>query len=246
MDAMPSTPPLLPAAELRDIRVDLGETRAVAGVDLDVARRCRTVIVGANGSGKSTLVEVLSGARAPSSGSVRVHVPARAFVPQRTAVAERLPLTVRDVVSIGAWGRVGTVRRLGRDGRATVEEALDRVDMTALHRRPFSALSGGQRQRALIAQGLARGADLLILDEPTTALDDTSAALIRRAIADETFRGATVVCVSHDDRLIAEADTVVRMDAGRVADAGGAHTGCAGQSEKPRFPEAFTDVRGGE
>ncbi len=240
---MPPAPALSRVAELRGIRVDLGETRAVADVDLDIARHRLTVIVGANGSGKSTLVEVLAGARTPSAGSVHVDARAHAFVPQRTAVAERLPLTVRDVVSVGAWGRVGMVRRLGRDGAAAIDDALRRVDMTALQRRPFAALSGGQRQRALLAQGLARGADLLVLDEPTTALDATSAALIRHAITAETTRGATVVCVSHDDRLIAEADVVVRMDAGRIL--GVEHDEENGEeSEKPRSPGAFADVGG--
>jgi zinc/manganese transport system ATP-binding protein len=245
MDAMPPTTPSSPVAALRGIRVDVGDARAVDGVDLDVTRNALTVLVGANGSGKSTLIEVLAGARTPTAGSIRVDARARAFVPQRAAVTERLPLTVRDVVTVGAWGRVGAVRRLDRAARAAVDDALRHVGMAALHRRPFAALSGGQRQRALLAQGLARGADLLLLDEPTTALDATSAELIRRAIADETARGTAVVCVSHDDRLIAEADVVVRMDAGRIIgrERGGESSR---ESEKPRSPEAFAGVRGGE
>lgn len=238
---MPPTPLLPPVAELRGIRVDFGETRAVAGVDLDIARDSLTVLVGANGSGKSTLIEVLAGARAPSAGSVRVTAQARAFVPQRTAVAERLPLTVRDIVAVGAWGRVGPLRRLDRDARAAVADALRRLDMTALRRRPFAALSGGQRQRALLAQGLARGADLLLLDEPTTGLDAASATLIRHAIAEETARGTAVVCVSHDEHLIAEADVVVRMEGGRILDGE-----LPRKSEKPRSPEAVAVLRGGE
>ena len=238
---MPPALPLPLAADLRGIRVDFGETRALDGVDIDITAGALTVIVGANGSGKSTLMEVLAGARTPSAGTVRVHAPSRAFVPQRAAVAERLPLTVRDVVVVGTWGRVGLLRRPGRADRAAVDDALRRLGMTALQRKPFGALSGGQRQRALLAQGLARGADLLLLDEPTTALDAASAVLIRRAIAEETARGATVVCVSHDDRLIAAADVVVRMDSGGLVGANGAV-----EREKPRSPGAFTDVLGGE
>lgn len=234
-----SAPP--PLAEIRDVRVDYGDTRAVTDIDLDIAAGALTVIVGANGSGKSTLIEVLAGVRTVTAGSVRVDARARAFVPQRTAVAERLPLTVRDVVVVGAWGRVGPFRRLDPPARMAVDDALRRLDITTLDRRPFSALSGGQRQRALLAQGLARGADLLLLDEPTTALDAASAALIRRAIGEETARGTGVVCVSHDDRLIAEADVVVRMDAGRIVDQKSEQ-----KSEKPRSPEAAALLRGGE
>ncbi|MFB3978982.1 zinc ABC transporter ATP-binding protein AztA [Microbacterium proteolyticum] len=242
---MPPITRLSPAAALRGIRVDFDDTRAVDGVDLDVARHALTVVVGPNGSGKSTLIEVLAGARTPSAGTVVVDARARAFVPQRAAVAERLPLTVRDVVVVGAWGRVGAMRRLDREARTAVDDALRRVDMTALHRRPFATLSGGQRQRALLAQGLARGADLLLLDEPTTALDAASAALIRDAIADETARGTAVVCVSHDDRLIAEADVVVRMETGRIIGQEPGR-GRRKKSEKPRSPGALAGVGGGE
>lgn len=214
---MPPRPPVEHAVSARGIRVELDGIAAVDGVDLDIDTRTLTVVVGPNGAGKSTLLEVLAGARAPSAGTLRIGASVRAFVPQRAAVSPRLPLTVGDIVTAGAWGRVGPLRRLTPDARAAVDDALRRLDITALRRRPFASLSGGQRQRALLAQGLARAADFLLLDEPTTGLDAASADLIHHAIADETFRGAAVACVTHDDRLIAQADRVVHMDAGRIS-----------------------------
>jgi zinc/manganese transport system ATP-binding protein len=80
-------------------------------------------------------------------------------------------------------------------------------------------LSGGQRQRALLAQGLARGADLLLLDEPTTGLDAASAERIRSVLRAEADRGATVVCVSHDPAVLADADRVVALADGALAPA---------------------------
>jgi zinc/manganese transport system ATP-binding protein len=211
MDAM------LPSAIVaRALRVDFGGTLALDGVDVDITAASLTVIVGPNGAGKSTLLEVLAGARDPSAGSVDAGGHSRAFVPQRAAVSEHLPLTVRDVVSVGAWGRAGALRRLSASDRAAVDTALERLDIAALARRPFASLSGGQRQRALLAQGLARRAGILLLDEPTTGLDAASAEHNRDAIVHERARGATVVCVSHDDRLISDADRVVELDAGRV------------------------------
>lgn len=215
---MTSRPDATRAAALRGIRVDYAGSIAVDGVDLDVADGALTVIVGANGAGKSTLLEVLAGATDPTTGTVDARAAARAFVPQRSAVSDRLPLTVRDVVTVGAWGRAGPFRRVSPRDRAAIEEAMARLDITDLATLPFSSLSGGQRQRALLAQGLARGADLLLLDEPTTGLDAASAELIRASIADETRRGAAIVCVSHDERLIADADEVVRMAHGRVVE----------------------------
>ncbi|MEX0153234.1 zinc ABC transporter ATP-binding protein AztA [Microbacterium sp. LMI1-1-1.1] len=218
---MPLRSALSTAAALRGIRVDYPGSTAVDGVDLDITAGALTVIVGPNGAGKTTLLEVLAGARTPTAGTVDASLATRAFVPQRSAVSDRLPLTVRDVVTVGAWGRVGPFRRLSADARTAVDRSLERLDIADLARRPFAALSGGQRQRALLAQGLAREADLLLLDEPTTGLDAASAELIRAAVTAELRRDATVVCVSHDDRLIADADRVVEMAEGRVVASGG-------------------------
>ncbi len=209
-------PMTISALRARGLRVEFPGTVALDRVDLDLPPAALTVIVGPNGAGKSTLLEVLAGARPPTSGTIETGDRSIAFVPQRAAVAEHLPLTVRDVVTVGAWGRVGPFRRLGRTHREAIDQAMRRLDVAHLSRRPFSSLSGGQRQRALLAQGLARRADILLLDEPTTGLDAESAELNRSAIDDEIGRGATVACVSHDERLIAEADVVVRLEAGRL------------------------------
>ncbi|MCM3502618.1 ATP-binding cassette domain-containing protein [Microbacterium sp. P26] len=199
-----------------DLHADYGGIPALTEVDVEIPEAALTVIVGPNGAGKSTLLEILAGARPPASGTVDAGPRSRAFVPQRAAVADDLPLTVRDVVVVGAWGGVGLFRRVTGAHRRAVDAAMLRLDIADLARHPFSTLSGGQRQRALLAQGLARTADILLLDEPTTGLDATSAALNHAAIADEVERGVAVVCVSHDDRLISSADQVIRIEAGRL------------------------------
>mgnify|MGYP004519880409 CR=1 FL=1 len=205
-----------PAIELDAVHVSFGSHEAVCHVDLGIAAGECTVIVGPNGAGKSTLLEVLAGVRVPSSGTVRRGMSAVAFVPQRAAVPDGLPISVREVVAMGAWGRLGALRPLGRSGRRHVDAAMERLDIGALARSPFSSLSGGQRQRALLAQGIARGPDVLLLDEPTTGLDTASADRIREVLRDEAALGAVVVCVSHDEALIAECDRRVRMEEGRI------------------------------
>ncbi|PSL38544.1 zinc/manganese transport system ATP-binding protein [Labedella gwakjiensis] len=197
-------------AHLRGVHVDFDGRSALGGVDLDVHAGSTTVIAGPNGAGKSTLLEVLAGTRDPTSGTRSVDG-AIAFVPQRTAISDRLPVTVRDVVTVGTWGRTGRWHPLGADGRAAVAEAMARLGITALATHPLASLSGGQRQRALLAQGIARGADLLLLDEPTTGLDSDSAERIRSIMRSEAERGVAVVCVSHDPVVIREADHVVRL-----------------------------------
>ncbi|MFE5409531.1 zinc ABC transporter ATP-binding protein AztA [Microbacterium sp. NPDC056569] len=209
------TPPTA-ALSLRGVRVDYAGAPALRGVDFDAEAGELTVIAGPNGAGKSTLLEVLAGTIAPCAGSVAVRAGSRAFVPQRASISQTLPVTVRDVVTVGAWGRVKPWRRLDRTCRDAVDAALDRLDLTPLQRAPFRELSGGQQQRALLAQGLARGADTLLLDEPTTALDAGSAKRILAEMRAEADRGAAVVCVSHDQAVIDAADRLVRLEAGRI------------------------------
>jgi zinc/manganese transport system ATP-binding protein len=200
---------------LRGVSVDFSGRRAVRDVDLDVSPGEVTVLAGPNGAGKTTLLEVVAGTRTPSSGT-RVATGVVAFVPQRTAVSDRLPVTVRDVVTVGAWSRSGPWRRVDAGSRAAVDEALDRLGISGIARQPFASLSGGQRQRALLAQGLACRADLLLLDEPTTGLDRDSGDRIRAIISAEAQRGAAVVCVSHDPAVLDLADRLVHLRDGRV------------------------------
>ncbi|QIS43810.1 ATP-binding cassette domain-containing protein [Clavibacter capsici] len=212
---MPPPAPRDPAALLHAVHVAFGDRRALDGVDLRLDPGTLTAIAGPNGAGKSTLLEVVAGTRVPTSGT-RTAVAEAAFVPQRAAVPDHLPMTVRDVVTVGAWGRAGRWRRLDADARAAVDDAMDRLGIASLAAQPLGALSGGQRQRALLAQGLARGARLLLLDEPTTGLDAASAERIRAILRSEADRGVAVACVSHDPAVLADADRVVRLEEGRV------------------------------
>ena len=197
------------------MHVDFSGREALCRVDLDVLPGEVTVIAGPNGAGKTTLLEVIGGTRLPTAGT-RTATDSIAFVPQRTAVSDRLPVTVRDVVTVGAWRRSGPWRRLDADARTSVAEALDRLGITRLAHLPFATLSGGQRQRALLAQGLACRADLMLLDEPTTGLDADSGERIRTLMAAEAQRGAAVVCVSHDPAVLGAADRLVRLVDGHL------------------------------
>jgi zinc/manganese transport system ATP-binding protein len=183
-------------------------------LELTIAAGMLTAIVGPNGAGKTTLLETVARVREPSTGTVW-GAGSVAFVPQRTAIPDSLPLTVSEVVAMGTWG--SRYRRPARDrARRRIAAAAAALDLDDLLRMPFAALSGGQRQRALLAQALARRADLLLLDEPTTGLDADSVARIHVAMDAELARGATVLAVTHDRALCDRADVVVRLDGGRI------------------------------
>lgn len=193
-----------------------GGSDVLHDVDVRLDAGAITAIVGANGSGKSTLIEILAGVRRPREGRVERSGDV-ALVVQRVAVPEALPLTVREAVAMGTWGR----RRPRREVRRSVDEAIERVGLTGFARRSLHALSGGQRQRALIAQGIARDADVMILDEPAAGLDADSRTRVREILADEARRGRAVGWVTHDHDDIAHADRVVHLvDGRRVAEPG--------------------------
>ena len=193
-----------------------GRTAVLHGVDVSVDPGTFTLITGPNGAGKSTLIEILAGALRPSAGRV-IRASPVALVVQRPAVPATLPLTVADTVRIGAGG-IGAGGRRARAAarRLAVAEAIDAVGLTPLAGRSLHELSGGQRQRALLAQGLARGASILLLDEAATGLDAESRARTREILTGLVAGGATVCAVSHDPDDLAVAHRVIRLDAGRV------------------------------
>lgn len=200
------------AVALHSVTVSFGCHRALDDVTLDVHRGEVTALAGANGAGKSTLIDVLAGFRRPDTGVVRRSVPDRvAIVPQQIRRAERLPVTVRDVVTMGRWAHRGLWRPLRRQDRAEVESAMRLLAISDLAERPITALSGGQRQRAFLAQGVAQRADVLLLDEPATGLDETSAGVAIAAIREEAARGVAVVIATHDHDTLSLADSVVTL-----------------------------------
>ncbi|WP_425837269.1 zinc ABC transporter ATP-binding protein AztA [Streptomyces fractus] len=178
-------------------------------------------LVGPNGSGKSTLLGVLAGVIRPTSGEVRHHGERRpAFVPQRGAVGDALPLTVRQAVEMGRWGGLGAWRRPSRRDRAAVGAALDRLGIGGLAGRQLGELSGGQRQRTLIAQGLAQESDLLLLDEPTTGLDPEARGRIGSLLTELAAEGVTVVKATHDLEAARAADVCLLLRDGHLAGQG--------------------------
>ncbi|MGA5279873.1 zinc ABC transporter ATP-binding protein AztA [Streptomyces griseoincarnatus] len=176
-----------------------------------------TALVGPNGSGKSTLLGVLAGVITATSGQLRyAEGSPPAFVPQRGAVGDALPLTARQTVEMGRWGERGLWRRPTRQDRAVVDDAMERLGVADLGARQLGELSGGQRQRVLIAQGLAQQSDLLLLDEPTTGLDPEARDRITALLTDLVHDGTTVVQATHDLEAARSADACLLLSDGRL------------------------------
>lgn len=180
---------------------------ALDGAFLEVTTGEITGLIGVNGAGKSTILKALMGILVPSSGTLRILglTPERArrtglvgYVPQAEDIDEDFPLSVRDVVGMGRYGRLGTTRRLGRADKVAVDDALGQVELTDLADRRIGRLSGGQRRRVFVARGLAQDAQVLLLDEPFSGVDKRSEALIVRVLRGLTARGGAVLVSTHD------------------------------------------------
>ena len=211
-----------PSAEATDLVLTYGSTVAVTESSFRLPGTGVTVVIGPNGSGKSTVLAAIAGLHRPAAGEVWTlgedpdQVRSRvAFVPQSTKVNDALPVTVREVVAMGRYSSLGLMGRFGDTDRDAVDEALERLDLVDLQARHLRELSGGQRQRVHVAQGLVQERDLLLLDEPTMALDVVSAAVIHEAIADEVNQERPVIVTTHDFGEARQADYVLLL-AGRV------------------------------
>jgi manganese transport system ATP-binding protein len=206
----------------RAVELRRGEQVALAASDFTVPSGGITAVIGPNGSGKSTLLEAVVGLHPTYGGEITVlgsdpisSRPRVSFVPQSTKVNEVLPVTVAEVVSMGRFSTLGLRRRFGREDRGAVQAAIDLLDLHHLAGRHLYELSGGQRQRVFVAQGLAQAHELLLMDEPLTALDVVSSQVMREAIRQEMATGCTIVVTTHDLDEAGSADHVVLL-AGRV------------------------------
>ena len=210
----------------RDVLLAHGTHVALAGADFDLAPGTLTSIIGPNGSGKSTLLHGIAGLLKPTQGSIEVGgKPAGAgrskiaYVLQSTRVHEHLPVTVREVVTMGRYGHRGLLSPLRRSDRQAVDVAMRRLAVEDLASRQIRELSGGQRQRVFVAQGLAQEAAVLLLDEPVMGLDLISHRRILEVMNEERDQGRVVIATTHDLGEAAHADHVLLL-AGRIVAAG--------------------------
>lgn len=195
------------AVQITDLTVHYGEVLALTGVDLRLEEGRVIGLLGTNGAGKSTLFNAVMGLVAPTRGRVEVlggsSLAARkrglvAFVPQSERIDTDFPVSVRDVVSMGRYGRLGVTRRLRAADRDAVDAAIARVGLTELADRQIGELSGGQRKRAFVARGIAQDARLLLLDEPFAGVDQGSQQTIGALLRSLRDEGRSVLISTHD------------------------------------------------
>ncbi|WDT91414.1 heme ABC transporter ATP-binding protein [Streptomyces sp. SCSIO-PteL053] len=218
-----------PAVEAAGLSVRLGQRQVLDSVDLTAHAGEVVALVGPNGAGKSTLLAALAADLAPASGEVRIDgrpsaawsapelALRRSVLPQAAVLS--FPFPVEDVVRMGRAPWAGTEREDEDD--AAVDAAMAATEVTRFAARPFSALSGGEKARVALARVLAQRAPLMLLDEPTAALDLRHQELVLRICRERAAAGDAVVVVLHDLGLAAAyADRVAVLHDGRIAELG--------------------------
>ncbi len=220
-----------------DIFVGYGSELVLKGVSLQIMAGSFVLLMGPNGAGKTTLLKALLGLLQPRRGQITTpfHRTAPGYVPQQKSIDPLYPVTVRQIVGMGLYPELGPWRRVTGDFRRRVDATLEQFDLLAHDRKTFSELSGGMRQKTLIARAFVSGAEIFILDEPTSELDERSerevvqhlhrlarqqnktVLLVHHGLGHAVDHGDMVCLVNHGKAVLLEPDENHSME--HVADA---------------------------
>jgi manganese/zinc/iron transport system ATP- binding protein len=193
------------ALDIQHLTVNYDKTPVLWDVSLQIPQGVLVGIVGPNGAGKSTFIKAALGLVKPISGKVlffgkslktiREHV---AYVPQRESVDWDFPVTAKDLVLMGRYGRLGLFHRPREADRVAADEYLEQVGMKSYAHRQINQLSGGQQQRIFIARALMQEADIYFMDEPFAGVDLGTEKIIIQLLHELRKLKKTVFVVHHD------------------------------------------------
>ena len=197
--------------EVRNLTVSYHRIPALHHLSFDLPCGSCVALLGPNGAGKTTLLKALAGLLPSETGTIHFHghehgnrAHDTTYLPQREHVDWDFPITVRALVEMGRYVRIGVWRRFGGNDTKAVDDALAAMDLVAFADRQISALSGGQQQRAFLARSLAQQAHVILLDEPFTGLDQNSSRQLAVILRELAADGRLVVASHHDLKSVPE------------------------------------------
>ncbi|HJM35069.1 MAG TPA: ABC transporter ATP-binding protein [Acidimicrobiales bacterium] len=219
------------AISCRSLRVSFGTTEVLRGVSLEVPKGGWTTVVGPNGSGKTTLLRTIAGLQA-SQGLIQIDghslgAYSRREIAKQIAIVPQQPviphgMKALDYVLLGRTSHLGFFETEKRQDIEKARAALDELDVRFAESRTMGTLSGGEIQRVVVARALTQGSPVLLLDEPTTALDIGHQQEMLEAVDGLRRRlNLTVLATMHDLTLAGQyADALILLERGEVVASG--------------------------
>jgi len=162
-------------------------------------------VIGPNGAGKSSLLKTLAGVQPLRGGDITFSQPIRgrlAYLPQQSEVDRDYPVTVAELVALGAWRSMGAFRPLSKNLLPSIDRAIAQVGLEGFADRLIAELSAGQLRRALFARLIVQDASLILLDEPFAAIDEDTTAELVKLIKSWHDEQRTIIAVMHDLDLV--------------------------------------------
>ncbi len=195
--------------------------RVLEDVDFSLSAGDYLCIVGENGSGKSTLMKALLSLKSPDHGMISFGDGLRrteiGYLPQQASISRDFPASVREIVLSGCQNSLGHRLFYPAAARHRAAEAMEKLGISHLARRPWQELSGGQQQRVLLCRALCATRRVLLLDEPVAGLDPVVTAELYGIIRGYNRAGMTVIMISHDmQAALSDATHVLHLDGRQV------------------------------
>ena len=192
--------------EVKDLTLGYEKENIIENISFTVEDKDFIIVVGKNGAGKSTLIKGILGLIKPKSGEIKFSPSLKknliGYMPQETKVSQSFPASVYEIVLSGRINKMGFRPFYNKEDKIKALEALKILNISNIKDKSFSELSGGQRQKVLLARSLCATEKLLILDEPSNNLDQTSREefyLLLMKLNKEF--GITIIMISHDSDL---------------------------------------------
>lgn len=209
---------------LKHVDVYYNTIQALCDINMNIYEGEFLGICGPNGSGKSTLFKAIMGTLKLDSGEILFHaddlgdnghnLEHLGYVPQMDAIDKNFPALVKDIVMMGRSSKLGLFKRPKKNDYEEVHKAMVALDVDHLENKPIGQLSGGQLQRVMVARALAQKPKVLLLDEPTSAMDlkmtSSFMELIKRINLEQNI---TIILIHHDLHLMKDyATRMICMD----------------------------------
>lgn len=203
-----------------DVCVAYGRQEVLHGINLSIPRGALLPFTGANGSGKTTLLRAILGLLPIRGGTIETpfHERPAGYVPQHRVIDPLYPVSVSQIVEMGLHPERKWFRPLSAEQKRAAQDALEQLGMAEHARKNFRELSGGMKQKVLIARALVCRPDVIIMDEPTSELDERSENDVLNHLKRlNQEQGKTVLMVHHDLELARKlSPTVCKVGRGKA------------------------------